>query len=71
MRLLGDVWTLIIVYTLLQGTKRFGELLTGQKKKALLPTLTAHPFQASNDGWFSTAFSRISMDVGYNYSKHE
>ncbi len=27
MRLLGDVWTLIIVYTLLQGTKRFGELL--------------------------------------------
>jgi DNA-binding HxlR family transcriptional regulator len=27
MRLLGDVLTLIIVYTLLQGTKRFGELL--------------------------------------------
>ena len=27
MRLLGDVWTLIIVYTLLSGTKRFGELL--------------------------------------------
>jgi len=27
LRLLGDVWTLIIVYTLLKGTKRFGELL--------------------------------------------
>src|ERR1700730_2777054 len=27
MRLLGDVWTLLIVYTLLSGTKRFGELL--------------------------------------------
>jgi DNA-binding HxlR family transcriptional regulator len=27
MRLLGDVWTLMIVYTLLTGTKRFGELL--------------------------------------------
>ena len=28
LRLLGDVWTLLIVYTLLSGTKRFGELLT-------------------------------------------
>ena len=27
LRLLGDAWTLIIVYTLLSGTKRFGELL--------------------------------------------
>jgi DNA-binding HxlR family transcriptional regulator len=27
MRLLGDVSTLILVYTLLQGKKRFGELL--------------------------------------------
>jgi len=27
LRLLGDVWTLIIVYTLISGTKRFGELL--------------------------------------------
>lgn len=27
MRLLGDVWTLMIVYTLLTGTRRFGELL--------------------------------------------
>jgi DNA-binding HxlR family transcriptional regulator len=27
LRLLGDVWTLMIVYTLLNGTKRFGELL--------------------------------------------
>ena len=27
MRLLGDLCTLILVYTLLQGTKRFGELL--------------------------------------------
>lgn len=27
LRLLGDVWALIIVYTLLPGTKRFGELL--------------------------------------------
>jgi DNA-binding HxlR family transcriptional regulator len=27
LRLLGDTWTLIIVYTLLTGTKRFGELL--------------------------------------------
>ena len=27
MRLIGDLCTLIIVYTLLQGTKRFGELL--------------------------------------------
>jgi len=27
LRLLGDVSTLIIVYTLLKGTKRFGELL--------------------------------------------
>ncbi|HXX79088.1 MAG TPA: helix-turn-helix domain-containing protein [Ktedonobacteraceae bacterium] len=26
-RLLGDVWTLMIVYTLLSGPKRFGELL--------------------------------------------
>ena len=26
LRLLGDMWTLIIVYTLLSGTKRFGEL---------------------------------------------
>jgi DNA-binding HxlR family transcriptional regulator len=26
LRLLGDAWTLIIVYTLLSGTKRFGEL---------------------------------------------
>jgi DNA-binding HxlR family transcriptional regulator len=27
LRLLGDVWTLLIVYALLSGTKRFGELL--------------------------------------------
>ena len=27
LRLLGDVWTLMIVYTLLSGTKRFGEVL--------------------------------------------
>ena len=27
LRLLGDVWTLLIVYTLLSGTRRFGELL--------------------------------------------
>lgn len=27
LRLLGDVWTLLIVYTLLAGPKRFGELL--------------------------------------------
>ncbi|HEY6411780.1 MAG TPA: helix-turn-helix domain-containing protein [Ktedonobacteraceae bacterium] len=27
LRLLGDVWTLLIVYTLLNGTKRFGELV--------------------------------------------
>ncbi len=27
MRLLGDVWTLIIIYTLLSGPRRFGELL--------------------------------------------
>ncbi len=27
LRLLGDAWTLIIVYTLLSGAKRFGELL--------------------------------------------
>jgi DNA-binding HxlR family transcriptional regulator len=27
LRLLGDAWTLLIVYTLLSGTKRFGELL--------------------------------------------
>src|SRR5438105_15259174 len=27
LRFLGDTWTLIIVYTLLSGTKRFGELL--------------------------------------------
>lgn len=26
-RLLGDVWTLMIVYALMSGTKRFGELL--------------------------------------------
>src|SRR5690349_3116200 len=26
-RLLGDMWTLMIVYTLLRGPKRFGELL--------------------------------------------
>ncbi|HLI07155.1 MAG TPA: helix-turn-helix domain-containing protein [Ktedonobacteraceae bacterium] len=27
LRLLGDVWTLIIVYSLLSGPRRFGELL--------------------------------------------
>jgi len=27
LRLLGDMWTLMIVYTLLSGKKRFGELL--------------------------------------------
>ncbi len=27
LRLLGDVWTLLIIYTLLHGPKRFGELL--------------------------------------------
>src|SRR5881275_3767738 len=27
LRLIGDMWTLVIVYTLLSGTKRFGELL--------------------------------------------
>ena len=27
LRLLGDMWTLMIIYTLLSGTKRFGELL--------------------------------------------
>ena len=29
LRLIGDVWTLMIVYTLLPGSKRFGELLDG------------------------------------------
>lgn len=27
MQLLGDVWTLKIIYTLLTGTRRFGEIL--------------------------------------------
>lgn len=27
LRLLGDVWNLMIIYTLLTGTRRFGELL--------------------------------------------
>ncbi len=27
LRLLGDAWTLMIIYTLLTGTRRFGELL--------------------------------------------
>jgi DNA-binding HxlR family transcriptional regulator len=27
LRLLGDVWNLMIIYTLLAGTRRFGELL--------------------------------------------
>jgi DNA-binding HxlR family transcriptional regulator len=27
MRLLGDVWVLMIIYTLMGGTRRFGELL--------------------------------------------
>lgn len=27
LRLLGDMWTLMIIHTLLSGTKRFGELL--------------------------------------------
>ena len=27
LRLIGDKWTLMIVYNLMQGTKRFGELL--------------------------------------------
>ena len=32
LRLLGDAWTLMIVYTLLTGTKRFGELLEAMDK---------------------------------------
>ena len=31
-RLLGDIWTLMIVYALMSGTKRFGELLETMSK---------------------------------------
>jgi DNA-binding HxlR family transcriptional regulator len=48
LRLLGDVWTLLIVYTLLSGTKRFDEAM----RKECVRT-EDHKLAGNGNLWYS------------------
>ena len=65
-RLLGDVWTLMIVYTLLSGPKRFGELLDTMGNVSP-KTLSQRLKMLEENGFVDRiAFAEIPPRVEYN-----
>ena len=69
LRLLGDMWTLIIVYTLLSGTKRFGELLEAMGNVSS-KTLSQRLKMLEEIGFVQRqAFLEIPPRVGYRLTE--
>src|SRR5256885_10748144 len=69
LRLLGDMWTLIIVYTLLSGTKRFGELLDAMGNVSP-KTLSQRLKMLEEIGFVDRlAFAEIPPRVEYNLTE--
>ncbi len=68
-RLLGDVWTLMIVYTLLSGPKRFGELLDTLGNVS--PKTLSQRLKMLEEGGFvdRIAFAEIPPRVEYNLTE--
>jgi DNA-binding HxlR family transcriptional regulator len=68
-RLLGDVWTLMIVYTLLSGPKRFGELLDTMGNVSP-KTLSQRLKMLEENGFVDRmAFAEIPPRVEYNLTE--
>src|ERR1700746_924166 len=68
-RLLGDVWTLMIVYTLLSGPKRFGELLDTMGNVSP-KTLSQRLKMLEENGFVDRlAFAQIPPRVEYNLTE--
>src|SRR5436305_9068963 len=68
-RLLGDVWTLMIVYTLLSGPKRFGELLDTMGNVSP-KTLSQRLKMLEESGFVDRlAFAEIPPRVEYNLTE--
>ncbi len=68
-RLLGDVWTLMIVYTLLSGPKRFGELLDAMGNVSP-KTLSQRLKMLEENGFVDRiAFAEIPPRVEYNLTE--
>ena len=68
-RLLGDMWTLMIVYTLLSGPKRFGELLDTMGNVS--PKTLSQRLKMLEEGGFvdRLAFAEIPPRVEYNLTE--
>ncbi|HYA98599.1 MAG TPA: helix-turn-helix domain-containing protein [Ktedonobacteraceae bacterium] len=68
-RLLGDVWTLMIVYTLLSGPKRFGELLDTLGN--ISPKTLSQRLKMLEESGFvdRIAFAEIPPRVEYNLTE--
>lgn len=68
-RLLGDMWTLMIVYTLLSGPKRFGELLDAMGNVSP-KTLSQRLKMLDEIGFVDRiAFAEIPPRVEYNLTE--
>ena len=68
-RLLGDMWTLMIVYTLLNGPKRFGELLDAMGNVSP-KTLSQRLKMLEEIGFVDRlAFAEIPPRVEYNLTE--
>jgi DNA-binding HxlR family transcriptional regulator len=68
-RLLGDMWTLMIVYTLLSGPKRFGELLDTMGNVSP-KTLSQRLKMLEENGFVDRlAFAEIPPRVEYNLTE--
>lgn len=68
-RLLGDMWTLLIVYNLLGGPRRFGELL--EVMGNVSPKTVSQRLKMLEEGGFVTrqAFAEIPPRVEYRLTE--
>lgn len=69
LRLLGDMWTLMIVYNLLGGCKRFGELLEAMGNVS--PKTVSQRLKMLEEGGFvqRQAFAEIPPRVEYTLTE--
>ncbi len=69
LRLLGDMWTLMIVYNLLSGSKRFGELLDAMDKVS--PKTVSQRLKMLEESGFvqRQAFAEIPPRVEYTLTE--
>jgi DNA-binding HxlR family transcriptional regulator len=69
MRLLGDVWTLMIVHALLGGTRRFGELLEAMGNVS--PKTVSHRLKKLEEIGFvqRQAYAEIPPRVEYSLTE--